>query len=339
MLNIAYIGNGKSTNRYHLPFVKSLNTIITVKKVYNRQLETMAWEPDNTIQYTDNLNDILDDPAIDAVVICTPPYTHYKYALQVLMSGKHCMIEKPFTESYEQAKELFELAHNENLVLQAFQNRRYDSDFLTVSKIIESKILGELYEVNIHFDYNRPEVPNASEELTKNEALIYTHGSHILDQAVALFGIPESYHSEAKQLLGHGKMNDYFDIDLFYPTLKVSVRASYFRVQPRPSFELNGTQGYYIKQEKDRQEEFLKRFVMPGGKGFGLDEKQHYGKIFYYDNEKLVQKSVKSEIGNYANAYQDFYDVIVKGKKSKVKAKETLFVMDILEKTYNKISE
>ena len=151
MLTIAYIGNGKSTNRYHLPFSTQLSDKIKIKTIYSRSGKS-DWTPIEGVQYTTNIDDIYNDPEIQLVVVTTPSSSHYPLAKKGLLHGKNMLVEKPFTETVEQAQELFTLAKEKNLFVQSYQNRRYDSDFLTVQKVIESNKLGDLLELEMHFD-------------------------------------------------------------------------------------------------------------------------------------------------------------------------------------------
>lgn len=242
MLTIAYIGNGKSTNRYHLPFVLQRKDKIKVKKIFARHPEKLEWDRIPGVLYTDNINELLHDEEIDLIVICTRDDNdlHYNYAKMVLESNKHCLVEKPFMSSAAQAREIFSLAGERNLIVQAYQNRRFDSDFLTVKKVIESGKLGELLELEMHFDYYRPEIPESVREFQPEMSYLYGHGCHTLDQVISYFGKPENIHYDVRQLLGEGRMNDYFDLDLYYGNFKVSVKSSYFRVKERPSFVIYG---------------------------------------------------------------------------------------------------
>lgn len=114
---------------------------------------------------------------------------------------------------------------------------------------------------------------------------LYGHGCHTLDQVISYFGKPDTINYDVRQLLGEGRFNDYFDLDMYYGTLKVSVKSSYFRVKERPSFVVYGKKGMFIKQSKDRQEEHLKLFYMPTNKDFGVDTPEHYGTLIYYDQD------------------------------------------------------
>ena len=339
MLTIAYIGNGKSTNRYHLPFSTKLTDKIKVKTIYSPS-GRITWEKNPGTNYTSDINDIYNDPEIQLVVVTTPSPLHFKLGKEVLEHGKNVLIEKPFTETSEEAKELFRLADEKGLFIQCYQNRRYDSDFLTVQKVIESGVLGDLLEVEMHYDYFRPEVPESIEHFSIGTSYLYGHACHTLDQVISYFGRPDDVHYEVRQLLGDDRMNDYFDLDLFYGRMKVSVKSSYFRLKERPSFVVYGKKGVFVKETKDRQEEHLKMFYMPENEDLGIDLPEHYGTLTYMDDEGVFhEEKVVSEIGDYSRVYEDIYETLINGKPKAVKDEETLLQIEMLEKGIQQVSK
>jgi predicted dehydrogenase len=331
VLTIGYIGNGKSTNRYHLPFVLQRKNI-KVKTIYQRNPKRKSWDRIEGVNYTSNIDELLKDDEINLIVICTKHDSHFEYAKMVLKHNKHCLIEKPFMETSQQAREIFGLAKQKGLIVEAYQNRRFDSDFLTVQKVIKEGKLGELLELEMHFDYYRPEIPESVVSFDPNESFLYSHACHTVDQVISYFGKPDNINYDVRQLLGLGKMNDYFDLDLYYGVLKVSVKSSYFRIKERPSFIVYGKRGSFVKQTKDRQEEHLKMFYMPDNKDFGVDKFEHYGILTYVDdNGEIHEEKVESVKGDYGRVYDDLYEAIVNGKEKTITDKQTLLQMEILE--------
>lgn len=332
MLNIAYIGDGKSTNRYHIPFSKQVEGI-NIKTIQARSGHNEEWERVSGVDYVKDKTDIYNDPEIDLVVICTPPQSHYELAKEVLLNDKHVLVEKPFTETSAEAIELFALAEKKGLFIQCYQNRRFDSDFLTVQKVIESGVIGDLLEVEMHFDYFRPEVPESSKSFNKLNSFLYSHACHTVDQVLSYFGDPFAIHYDVRQLLGEGRMNDYFDLDFNYTNnLKVSIKSSFFRLKSRPSFAVYGKKGAFIKETKDRQEEHLKLFYMPTNNDFGVDLPEHYGTLYYMDDKgHYHEEKVVSEVGDYSRIYKGVYESIVNGRDKIVKNEETLRQIEILE--------
>lgn len=342
MLTIGYYGNGKSTNRYHIPHLIRRSDRIRVKTIYARRLRD-DWARWDGVYYTDNVDELLGDKELDVIVITTPPEAHYEIAKQVIASGHNVVLEKPFTHSVKESQELFDLAREKGVMLQCYQNRRFDSDFLTVQKVIESGKLGELAELEMHFDYYRPETPEGISEYRKADSYVYNHACHTIDQVISYFGKPDDQRLEVRQLLGSGRMNDYFDFDLYYQKgsekydvmpggLKVSVKSSYFRVKERPSFVVYGRRGMFIKAEKDRQEADLKKFYLPDHKDFGLDSPAHYGTLAYYDEAgHYHEELVESEVGDYGIYYDHLYETILHGANILVTEDQTMTQMRILE--------
>ena len=333
MITIGYIGNGKSTNRYHLPYVLQRKYKFNVKTIYARNLNKNDWDKIPGINYTDNLNDLLADNDIDLIVICTNVDSHFEYAKLVLENNKHCLVEKPFMENLVQTKQIQALAKEKNLVIQAYQNRRYDSDFITTKNVIESNKLGELLELEMHFDYYRLETSESIKSYNANQSYLYNHGCHTIDQVISYFGKPDNMHMDVRQLLGQHRMNDYFDLDFYYNNFKVSIKSSFFRVKERPSFVVYGKKGCFIKQTKDRQEEFLKNFIMPSDSMFGIDEEKHYGTLYYYDeNNVYKEEKIVSAVGDYGIVYDDLYNVIINKAAKVISDEQILLQMEILEK-------
>lgn len=329
---IAYIGNGKSANRYHIPFVLTRKDKIRIKKIYTRNHAADLWKEIPGVEYVEDINEILKDDEIQVVILSTPHDTHYSLAKQVLEAGKNCVSEKPFTQTKEQAEELFALAKNKGLMMQCYQNRRFDSDFLTAQKVIESGKIGDVTEMEISFDYYRPEVPK-NKPFHPFNSFLYGHACHTLDQVISYFGVPDRVQYDVRQLLGEGKMNDYFDVDLFYGNrLKATVKSSYFRVKGRPAMTVYGMKGMFVKEVKDKQEEHLKMFVMPGEPGFGEDKPSEYGTLIYRDDEGVYhEEKVPTVTGDYARYYDALYETIMNGKEQLVKPIETITQIEIME--------
>ena len=332
MLTVGFIGNGKSANRYHIPFILQRSDKIKIKMIYTRKHSRDVWDEIPGVIYTEDLQELLNDQEVQVIIISTPSQSHYELAKTVLNAGKNCVVEKPFTETLEEAKELYTLAKQKGVMIKCYQNRRFDSDFLTVQKVIESGKLGDLLELEMHFDYYRPYIPESVHEFSQINSYLYGHGCHTLDQVISYFGKPDSIHYDVRQLLGVGRMNDYFDLDLYYGTLKVSVKSSYFRAKERPSFIIYGKKGMFVKEKKDKQEEHLKMFYMPDHEDFGVDLPHEYGTLTYYDdNNQYHEEKVVSVNGDYGRYYDALYETLINGKEKLVKDEETLLQLRILE--------
>lgn len=334
IIHVGFIGAGKSTHRYQGPFIARRDDKFKISKIYARHLDHIKWERIPGAIYTDDLDNVLNDPAIDLIVVSTP-VMHYEYAKMALEHNKHVVCEKPFTDTFNQAQELFAIAQEKSLLCMCIQNRRFDSDFLTTQQVIESGLLGDLLEVEMCYDYYRPDVPTSTDHFDPYRSYLYGHACHTLDQAISYFGYPIDRHFEVRQLLGKDRMNDYFDLDLFYEKgLKVSIKSSYFRVKQRPRFTVYGTKGTFIKVTEDRQEFDLKRFYMPTSDhpDFGVDLPSDYGTLYYYDEHgDYHEEVIKSVNGDYSRYYDAVYDSIVNKKPPLVTPEQTLTQLLFLE--------
>lgn len=328
MIKLAYIGNGKSTNRYHLPFVMTLAHLFEVKTIYSRN-PSISWPNYEKIHYTHNLDDILLDASIDAVVITSPSNTHYDYALKVLQSGKHCFVEKPFALTSLEASELFELANQRKLIIMPYQNRRFDADLHSLKNILESGDLGKLFEVNLSFDTDRSDTITKDICGSKDNSYLYGIGTHSLDQALSTFGKPLSYYGHAQSLMGPNTMNDYYAIHLVYDGFMVNVEGSMHRIKSRPAIEAYGTEGIFIKESRDIQEEYLKSNIMPSHPSFGIEPNERYGKLILRNQTKTLPTPKTS----YSMMYELFYDVIKENKTFDTSI--IVLQLEILESIYN----
>lgn len=334
IIKVGFIGAGKSCHRYQAPFINRRPDKFKIEKVWARNLNHLKWDKIPGVIYTEDLDSLLNDPEISLIVVSTP-VMHYEYSKMALEHGKNVVTEKPFTDTSKQAEELFELAYKKGLMVMCIQNRRFDSDFLTTQKVIESGRLGDILEVEMHYDYYRPYVPQGIDYFDPYHGYLYGHACHTLDQVLSYFGTPKKVHYDVRQLLGKGRMNDYFDIDLYYDnSLKVSVKSSYFRVKARPKFVVYGKKGMFIKETEDRQEYDLKRFYMPTSDhpDFGMDREEHYGTIIYYDeHNEYKEEKVPSINGDYARYYDAVYETIVNKKEQLVTQAQTLTQLKMLE--------
>lgn len=331
-ITVGFIGAGKSTHRYHSPFILNRSDKFIIKSVWARDLNHIKWDRLKDVNYTDDLNSVLKDPAIDLIIVTTP-VKHYEFTKMAIEHGKHVICEKPFVNTVLQAEELFALGKEKGVMVQCYQNRRFDSDFLTAQRVMESGKLGDILEVEMHYDYYRTSIPENTDYFDPYHGYLYDHACHTLDQVISYFGKPERVHYDVRQLLGEGRMNDYFDIDLYYlNALKVSVKSSYFRIKSRLRFIIYGKKGMFVKETEDRQEYDLKRFYMPDHSDFGEDREEHYGTLTYYNEyHELISEKIKTVRGDYARYYDAVYETLVNKKPQLVTHEQTLLQLFMLE--------
>ncbi len=330
---VGYIGNGKSANRYHAPYVLDRSDKFRIKTMQARHVDHSAWAAIPGVEYVTDTEAILGDPQIDVVEITTPSALHYSMAKRALEAGKHVTVDKPFSATYEEAAELFDLAERNGVTVQCYQNRRFDSDYLTARKVVESGRLGKVFEVVTSYDYWRPTMMDGMANDPVNNAP-YGHASHCLDQIISWFGTPDRTHCDLRQLQGRGMVCDYFDYDMYYDELgvKATAHANYRMAIQRPSFEIYGDKGAYVKFEKDQQERDLKHFYLPAGHpDFGLDAPEQWGTLRYQDEDGLHEERVPSVRSSYSQWYDALFETVANGAPQLVTPEETLAQMRILE--------
>lgn len=339
-LNIAYVGFGKSTNRYHIPYSRLRENII-IKRVITpilneRPEEQKELEKNGTI-FSTELQDALTDPEIDLIDIVTPAPFHYEISKKALEAGKHVMCDKPLVEKLEEAMELTRFAKEKGLIYMPFQNRRFDSDFLTVKKVLERGYLGELTDITVHMDHYRP---NENRPGGPFDGAWYGHGVHMVDQIVSLFGKPNLIQYDLKNVRDPKQSDDYFNVKMIYARFTATVAASETSALSHPKWVLYGTRGVFIKNDVDQQENDLKLSIMPGTLDFGEDTPEDFGKLVYYNqNGDRIKKTIRSEVGDYGRVYDSLYNTLIDGEKKLVSDEELLTVIEILEGAFSKKEE
>ena len=332
-LRVAYVGFGKSTNRYHLPYLKIRENFEVVRVVTphlgKRPAEQAALEATGTAFSTD-INDIFEDASLDLVVVVTPASTHFELAKSLLEAGKNVLCDKPLVETLEQAQELVALAASKNLFFMPFQNRRFDSDFLTLKKVLGAGYLGDLVDLTVNMDHFRPN--DAGGAGGNFDGAWYGHGVHLADQIISLFGKPEQIQYDIRSVRNSDSPDDYFNVKFLYGKFSVTLAATEVAALPHPKWIAYGTRGTFVKQNVDQQENDLKVGIMPGTDGFGLDAPADFGELTYYNgNGDRIVKTIPTVAGDYGRVYDSVYETLVNGADKLVSDEQILAVIESLE--------
>jgi len=329
-INTALCSFGMSGLVFHSPFL-SINPHFNFYAVWERT-KNLAQEKFPQVKTYRTLEAMLADDLVELVIVNTPNYTHYEYAKKSLEAGKHVIVEKPFTIDVTQANDLIELAKKQNTVLSVYQNRRYDSDYKTIKKVVSENLLGELVEVEMHFDRFREELsPKVHKETPGPGAgVLYDLGSHLIDQALQLFGKPEKIFADIRIVRPNSKVDDYFELLLYYPKLRVRLKASYIVREALPGYILHGLKGSFIKPKTDIQETLLKEGVIPGKKDWGTEPETEKGLLHTEIKGKEVIEFITSEQGNYNDYYNGIYEAIRNNQPLPVTAEEGAEVIKII---------
>lgn len=342
-IGVAVTGFGLAGQVFHAPFVSAVPGLKLEAIVQRRGDEAARAYP--AARILRSVEEALKDAAVQLVVVGTPNETHYELAKQALAAGKHVVIDKPFTATSAEARELKELAEKQGVVLAPFHNRRWDGDFLTVRRLVEAGAVGRLVTYESHFDRFRPLPREGTWKEGANAAngLLMDLGPHLVDQALSLFGAPEGITASVRRDRDQTQIEDAFDLTLEYPGysghgLRVHCRSSMLAADAAPRFLLHGTKGSYKKYGLDPQEPKL----VGGGKVPRLGEGEWlaepevaWGTLTVApvpaDPAKLTRTKVKTELGDYRLYYANVRDAINGVAKLAVTPEDGYRVVKLLE--------
>lgn len=280
--------------------------------------------------------EMLDDETIELVIVNTPNATHFEYAKEALLAGKHVVVEKPFVTTVNEAFQLSEIAAANHKKLAVYQNRRFDSDFLTVKDVIEKKLIGEVVEAEFHFDRYKQELsPKAHKETPgAGTGIVYDLGSHIIDQALVLFGMPEAVWADISIMRKISAVDDYFEIVLFYPNKRVRLKGGYQVKHPIPSFVVHGTLGSFLKERGDVQETNLQAGLYKAQDDWGHEPETLKGLLDAMVDGNEVVERLPTLQGNYTRYFDQLYKSIREDEREPVTAKEGMNVIAIIEAAF-----
>ena len=321
---------GMSGKVFHAPLIanhKGFHLRSIVERSKNKASELY---PD--VEIVRSFDELLQDGNIELVIVNTPDYTHYEMALAAIQAGKHVVVEKPFTQTVEQAYALIEAAKQKNVMLSVFQNRRWDGDFLTVQQVIKNNLLGKLVEFESHFDRFRNfiQLGTWKEKAESGTGMVYNLGSHLIDQAVILFGMPDAVNAEIRIMRPGGEVDDCFDIRLSYNDVKVTLKASILVRETGPKYFLHGINGSFVKSGLDVQEDALKIGKIPGTQGWGTEPIENWGVLNTNVGDLHFKGKIETVPGNYPAYYDNIYDHLIEGKPLEVTPEQAAGTIKII---------
>jgi len=300
------VGYGKSAKVFHAPLINTVQSLDFYSVVERSSDDAIQQYPD--VEVFRSFKEILKDDLTELLIITTPNHLHFSMAQEALSAGKHVVIDKPFTVTFEEANKLIRLADDSGLKLSVFQNRRWDGDFLTLKELIRNKKVGETVEVVSTFNRFRNQIQEDAwrEKSQAGSGVLYDLGPHLIDQSIQIFGKPDQLYADIREQRG-GVTDDYFELDLYYPNLKVKLKAGVLVADPSPRFTVRGTEGAFVTFGLDPQEQNLKE-------GKKLDSNDHsWGTLYKWEDGKMTEEQVKIAMGNYSAFYRDMASAI-KGK-------------------------
>lgn len=282
-----------------------------------------------------NYDEILKDKEIELIVVNTPDHLHYSMSMAALNAGKHIVVEKPFTLKSAEADEIIETAKQKELMVSVFQNRRWDGDFLTVKDVIEKGLTGRLVSFESHFDRFRNYIQKSwKEDDSLGAGTLYNLGSHMIDQALQLFGMPAYIFADVRGQRTDSRVDDTFDIFMHYDHVKCLVRGSYLVKEAGPRYMLHGTEGSFLKYGLDPQESMLKDGQLPDSPNWGEENSELWGVLNQDSDGEDHKQTVETIPGNYGLFYDSIYAHLRNGAPLAVSAESARDVIRIIEAAY-----
>lgn len=329
-IKTALLSFGMSGKVFHAPFI-NIHPGFELLGSWERSKKLIHAEYPDVKSYA-SIDDLLND-AVDLVIVNTPVESHYEYAKKVLLAGKHAVVEKAFTTTVAQAKELEALAKEKGLKLCVFQNRRWDSDLKTVKKVLSGNLLGDIVEAEFHFDRYNPDLSPKLHKETVNSGsgILKDLGPHLIDQALYLFGFPTAVYADIRTTREHSLVDDWIDVLLYYPNFRVRLKAGFFVREPNPAYVIHGKKGSFLKTRGDVQEDDLKLGKIPNLETWGTESIENEGVLHTEIGGKIIREKIPTLQGNYYDFFDGVYQAIAFDKKEPVTAQEGVQVMQIIE--------
>jgi predicted dehydrogenase len=329
VVRVGLIGYGYAGKTFHAPLIQSVAGLQLTVVGSSKRDTVLADLPGVTV--CSEVEEVATHPEVDLLVIASPNESHYPLAAAALHAGKHVVVDKPFTVVLADARSLVQLAAERGQLLSLFHNRRWDSEVLAAKAIVESGVLGEISHFETHIDRFRPQVRQRWREQTGPGAgLWFDLGPHLIDQAVQLFGLPESINASFAVLRKGGETDDWAHVQLNYRSVRVILHTSLLASGGGPRSLLHGTLGSWAKFGADVQEKQLAAGVLPGSPGFGEDPDPG----ILYEGRTGKQTRIPAPAVNQAEYYVGIREALWGRQPNPVPPEQASAVMSILDTSF-----
>lgn len=338
---VALIGYGIGGAAFHAPFVHGtpgleLAAVVTANP--GRQEEVRRRYPG--AEPISSVDDMFARSAeFQLAVVTTPNRQHAPLAAQALRRGLGVVVDKPFAASSRQARDLIELAERNGLLLSVFQNRRYDGDFRTVRRLIADGTLGAVHQFESRFERWRPQPADSWKESADPAdagGILFDLGSHVIDQALVLFGAPTRIYAEVATRREGARVDDDVFLALTHPNgMRSHLWMSALAPDIGPRFRVLGDQAGYVKYGLDPQEAALREGADPNRPGWGEEPRESWGLLGVPGDVSPH----RTEPGAYQLYYQGISQALRTGSEPPVRAQDALLTLRVIEAAYRSAAE
>jgi scyllo-inositol 2-dehydrogenase (NADP+) len=322
------IGFGLAGRYFHAPLLRSAEFDVT---------DVVSSKPDAVHAYLPNANVVTSDREllvrpIDLVVIASPNQLHVPQARAAIAAGKHVVVDKPVALTAKEARDLARFAQEHQRVLAVFQNRRWDSDFQTLQRLIREDRLGEIHSFEARWDRFRPNVTDRWRERDEPGAgVLFDLGSHLIDQALQLFGMPDWLHADVFAQRAASAADDGFDLLMVKGKTRIRLGVSSLVTNNAFRYRVHGSKASYLKSGLDVQEAQSRAGMEPSAEEFGVEPQSQWGTLYEANgNSELVPP----ERGTWIRFYESVRDSIRNGTAPPVSGEDGARVIEIIEAAF-----
>jgi predicted dehydrogenase len=305
MLNVALCSYGMSGKVFHAPLISAEPNLHLHSILQRGEPNALLDYP--SVQIVKTFEEIIANPEIDLVVVNTPNELHYPMAKAALGAGKHVVVEKPFTLSLQEGRELIALAQTQQKVLSVFQNKRLESDHLDAQRIIHSGLLGRIVEVEWHYDRYRTNITHKKwkEDKLPGSGTWFDLGIHMVDSMLCLFGKPQAVYADMRSLRRAEGATDYFTVCFHYADMRVLLRSNTYVSEKGATVTIHGDKGSFLKFGQDVQEAQLMRGTLPGMQGWAQPGEDNYAVVHHHNGAESKREITAGQRGCYEQYYQN----------------------------------
>jgi predicted dehydrogenase len=327
-VRVGLIGYGYAGKTFHAPLIRSVPGL-ALSVIGSAKREILEAEYPGVLVCS--AQEVPAHPAVDLVVIASPNESHFPLAAAALRAGKDVVVDKPFTLTLSEARILAEIARQHTRILSVFHNRRWESEVLATRAILKTGVLGDVTHYESHIERYRPIVRRRwREDPGPGAGLWFDLGPHLIDQALYLFGIPQTVNASFGILRSGGRTDDWAHVQLNYDSLRVVLHASLLASCGGPRSVLHGTRGSWAKYGADVQEQQLMSGMLPTDPQFGYDPDPG----IHFDGETGKRTEIPAPAGNQREYYVGIRDAILGRGPVPVALKYANAGMAILETSF-----
>lgn len=321
------IGFGLAGRYFHAPLLRAAG--FQVAAVVTSRTDAVR-EYLGDADVVSSVDELLARKDIDLIAIASPSPVHAAQAAAALEAGKHVVVDKPFSATAAEATDLGQLAERRGRKIAVFHNRRWDSDFLTLRRLIAEDRLGAINSCHVRWDRFRPQVTDRWRE--RNEPAtgsLYDLGSHLIDQILVLFGEPEWLYANVFTQRENSAIVDGFEILMGKGATRFTLGVSSICADGGYRYRVNGSRASFLKPGLDPQEDQLRAGMEPGERFFGVEPTEQWGTLV--DGATGQREVITPETGRWLTFYEGMRRAIEQDQPVPVSAGDAYATIRVIE--------